>query len=75
MQIADWEDGIPNNPVAVDRRGKAIHSIITIDNMKTELFNPTEVIVLKSLDQDVAKQYYDFNIHLGCTDIKAQNFN
>ena len=75
MQIAIWEDGISNNLVAVDRRGKPIHSIITIDNMKPEVFNPAEVIVLKSLVQDVVKQYYDFNTRLGCTDIKAQNFD
>jgi len=43
--------------------------------MKPEVFNPAEVIILKSLVQDVVKKYYDFNTHLGCTDISAPNFD
>ena len=75
MNVADWENNISNNLVAIDRRGKPIHSIITIDNMKPEVFNPAEVIILKSLIQDVVKKYYDFNTRLGCTDINAPNFD
>lgn len=75
MNITEWETNLRNNLVAVDRVGRPIQSVITVENMKPEIVHTAEIIELKNLVQDVASRYYAFNTHLGCTDVSAPNFD
>lgn len=75
MNLTEWQTNLINNLVAVDRTGRPLHSVITTENMKPEVISSAEVIELKSLVQAVVNRYYAFNTHLGCTDVKAPNFD
>lgn len=75
MNLSEWETNLKNNLVAVDRSGSPLHSVITVDNMKPEVSSNAEIYLLKNMVQSVATRYYDFNTHLGCTDVSAPNFD
>lgn len=75
MNLTEWETNLRNNLVAVDRTGRPLHSVITTENMKPEVVSPAEIVMLKNLIQSVVTRYYDFNTHLGCTDVNAPNFD
>ncbi len=75
MSLSEWENNLTNNLVTVDRIGRPIHNVITIENMKPEIMSAAEILELKNLVQAVARRYYDFNTYLGCTDVNAPNFD
>jgi hypothetical protein len=69
----DWENGLLDNLVAIDRRGQPIYSAITsvtIPELPPLLLSQT----IQYVDEAVSK-YYKINTHYGCTDPSSPNFN
>ena len=73
MTLDEWEAGVLDSAVAVDRSGDPIHYIITPATLP-ELPAPT----LRELVEFVyagIEMYYSVNTHLGCTDPSSPNFD
>ena len=70
--IDDWEDGIPNALVAIDREGMPLHLAI-IPEFLTEL-PPTQTLQLAEYIEKAINSYYKHNTHHGCTNPNAENF-
>ena len=69
----DWQNELPDNLVAIDRRGEPLSFVITTTNLP-EL---PDVLLMKTADfvyQAIAR-YYKINTIMGCTDIGSPNFN
>ncbi|XP_031573631.1 macrophage-expressed gene 1 protein-like isoform X2 [Actinia tenebrosa] len=73
FSINQWEDGLPNNLVAIDRSGDPLHYTITpeaLPELPEFLALDLSRFVLKSI-----KTYYKHNSIKGCTDASSPNFN
>ena len=73
MTLNQWEAGVLNSLVAIDREGDPLHFIITSTTLP-ELPSPT----LRELVDYVytgGKMYYMANTHHGCTDPSSPNFD
>ena len=73
FSIGKWEDGLPNNLVAVDRTGDPLNFAITPEAFP-ELTDP----LIIQLDEVVSKSvnlYYKHNSRKGCTNADSPNFN
>ena len=73
MTIQQWQKGVPNALVAIDRQGDPLYYVISSQTLP-ELPRP----VLRQLVDTVYKgvvRYYQVNTHYGCTDDKSPNFN
>ncbi|XP_064643944.1 macrophage-expressed gene 1 protein-like [Lineus longissimus] len=71
--INNWEDGLNNGLVAIDRSGDPLHFIITPQNMP-EVPLPTLIKVTAGLEK-IINRYYKFNTIHGCTSVDSKNFN
>ena len=73
FSYTDWENGILNNLVAINRRGQPIYSAISSVNVP-ELPNVLFLETIQYIYKSVGK-YYKINTHYGCTDYTSANFN
>lgn len=73
MTLEQWENGVPDALVAIDRSGDPLHYVITAESLP-ELPSPT----LRELIDYVYKSivmYYRVNTHYGCTSPSSPNFD
>ena len=70
--IDDWEDGLADSLVAIDREGVPLHFAI-IPEVLTEL-PPTQTLELAYHVEKAINSYYKHNIRKGCTDPNSENF-
>ena len=70
--INDWEDGLPDSAVTIDREGVPLHFAI-IPEVLTEL-PPAQTLELAYYVEKAINSYYKHNTHLGCTNPNAKNF-
>lgn len=73
FSINDWEDGLPNNLVAIDRAGDPLHFAITpqaLPELPELLAMKLSQFVLKSI-----QSFYRHNTIKGCIDASSPNFN
>ena len=70
--IDDWEDGLPDTLVAMDREGVPLHFAI-IPEVLTEL-PPAQTLELAKYVERAINSYYKHNTYYGCTDLNAKNF-
>ena len=73
MTLDEWENGVPDALVAIDRSGDPLHYIITDDSLP-ELPMPTLFQVV-DLVYSTVMSYYRINTHHGCTNPASKNFN
>ena len=73
FSFTDWEKGIPDTLVAIDRSGEPLYYAIN-SNTLPELPDITVQEVADTVEKEVAR-YYRVNTRGGCTDAKAPNFN
>lgn len=73
MTLAEWEQGVPNSLVSIDRSGDPLHYVINPTTL-TELPEPT-VRQLASLVEKIINKYYRINTRRGCTNPGAENFD
>ncbi|XP_065907252.1 macrophage-expressed gene 1 protein-like [Dysidea avara] len=71
--INDWEDGLADTLVAIDREGVPLHFAI-IPEVLTEL-PPTQTLELAHYVEKAIYSYYKHNTVKGCTNPDALNFN
>ena len=71
--LSDWEAGVADSLVAVDRSGVPLHYIIN-DNTLPELPQLT-VQMLSRVIYEAVDRYYRVNTRHGCTDPNAKNFD
>ena len=70
--IDDWEDGLADSLVAIDREGVPLHFSI-IPEVLTEL-PPTQTLELAHYVEKAINSYYKHNTREGCTDPNSENF-
>ena len=70
--IDEWEDGLPDNVVAIDREGVPLHFAI-IPEVLTEL-PPVQTLELAKYVERAINSYYKHNTYYGCTDPNSENF-
>lgn len=73
MTLTEWELGVPNALVAIDRSGDPLHFVINPTTL-AELPEPT-VRQLADLIQKTINKYYRINTRKGCTNPGAENFD
>jgi hypothetical protein len=72
--VNDWEEGVPNALVAIDRSGSPLNFVISKNNMN-ELSEVTRYRLTHDLERAIGR-YYKFNTVLGCTDHNSpKNFD
>jgi len=71
--INDWEDGLADTLVAIDREGVPLHYAI-IPEVLTEL-PPAQTLELAHYVEKAINSYYKHNTVKGCTNRDALNFN
>ena len=72
MTLEEWEKGVPDALVAIDRMGDPLHYLITTDSLP-ELPEPTLWELVDYVYGSVVR-YYQLNTHYGCTDRNSPNF-
>ncbi|XP_033099794.1 macrophage-expressed gene 1 protein-like [Anneissia japonica] len=71
--INDWQDGLPNNLVAIDRHGDPLHYMITTNTLPDV---PAYMVhIVSDLILEEVERYYEVNKHVGCTNMDSINFN
>ena len=73
MTLTEWEQGVPDALVAIDRSGDPLHYVINPTTL-AELPEPT-VRQLAHLIEKVINKYYRVNTRKGCTNPGAVNFD
>ena len=73
MTINDWESGVPNAMVAIDRSGDPLHYAITPTTLP-DLPESTVYEVAHFIFQAITR-YYKVNTRHGCTDVESPNFD
>ena len=73
FSVNKWEDGLPNNLVAVDRSGDPLHYAIMPEALP-ELPEPLALQLSRFVLESI-KSYYKHNAIKGCTDASSPNFN
>ena len=71
--INEWEDGVPNALVAIDRAGDPLHFVInptTIAELPEVTVRQVAQIVYRAINR-----YYKVNTRHGCTDMESPNFD
>ena len=69
----DWEDGIMDHLVAIDRRGEPLYSVLTsatIPELPSLIISQVSNYIYKA-----TTRYYKVNTHVGCTAYTSKNFN
>ncbi len=72
-KITDWEKGVPNALVAIDRTGNPLYH--AINTVTIHDFPDTIVYKVSELVKSATIQYYNENTFKGCTDPASPNFN
>ena len=73
MTLAEWERGVPDHLVAIDRSGDPLHFVInptTLPSLPEGMVQSISEYVYKAIER-----YYMVNTHHGCTDPSSKNFN
>ena len=73
FSYTDWQNGLMNNLVAIDRRGQPLSFAMTTANLPElpdMLLTKTSDYVYQSIER-----YYKTNTIKGCTDMNSKNFN
>ena len=73
FNVNDWETGIDNALVAIDREGDPLYYVITPVNVP-EVPQAT-VLQISELVKRAAKAYYHHNTYKGCTDPSKEGFD
>ena len=73
MTVAEWEEGIPNAMVAIDRTGDPLYFAITPTTLP-EIPEGT-VYQLADLIAQAISRYYRINTRRGCTDRSSTSFD
>ena len=73
FSLSNWENGLLDHLVPIDRRGEPLYFAITSVNVP-ELPAITRVQVSEYIYKAIAR-YYKINTHKGCTDVSSKNFN
>ena len=73
LTLTDWEQGVPDALVAIDRSGDPLHYVINPTTL-AELPEPT-VRQLAHLVEKIINKYYRINTRRGCTNPGAENFD
>ena len=73
FSLSDWENGILDNLVAIDRKGQPLYFALTSTNLP-ELPAVTLAEVTEYIYKAIAR-YYKINTHKGCTEVGVPNFN
>ena len=73
MTVNEWEDGVPNALVAIDRAGDPLHYAITPTTLP-EIPESTVYDVAHFIFQAITR-YYKVNTRHGCTDRDSENFD
>lgn len=71
--ISDWEDGVPDALVAIDRSGDPLHFAITpvtLPELPPVVVQEVYKLVFKSINR-----YYKINTRHGCTNLISPNFD
>ncbi|XP_071951121.1 macrophage-expressed gene 1 protein-like [Antedon mediterranea] len=71
--INEWQDGLPNNLVAINKYGDPLHYVVTPETLPN-IPEPTLTNVSNLIYKEI-KRYYDVNTHKGCIDMDSENFN
>ena len=72
MTLEEWQDGVPDALVAIDRMGDPLHYLITTNSLP-ELPEPTLWELVDYVYTGIVR-YYQVNTHYGCTDPDSPNF-
>ena len=73
MTLAEWERGVPDTLVAIDRSGDPLHFVInptTLPSLPEGMVQSISEYIYKAIER-----YYKVNTHHGCTDPSSKNFN
>ena len=73
MTLAEWESGIQNALVAIDRSGNPLHFVInptTLPTLPERMVQSVSEYIHEAIDT-----YYKVNTRPGCIDPSAKNFN
>ena len=73
MTVNNWENGVPNSMVAIDRSGDPLHYAITPTTLP-DLPESTVYDVAHFVFQAITR-YYKVNTRHGCTDMNSPNFD
>ncbi len=73
FSLKDWEEGVPNTLVAIDRSGDPLYYAINSDTLP-ELPDITVQEVAETVDKAISR-YYKINSRYGCVDRSAANVN
>ena len=71
--VTDWQNGVPDSLVAIDRSGDPLHLAITptaLPEMPESTVNEVANMVFRAI-----AQYYKINTRHGCTDVNSPNFD
>ena len=71
--LTDWENGVNDHAVAIDRNGVPLHTVINSNNVP-ELPDSTRLTVMKYVYQAVTR-YYKVNTITGCMNSSSPKFN
>lgn len=73
ITLENWQKGITNHLVAIDREGLPLHFFIKPDKLPG-LPGPLVKKLSKTVETAV-RHYYTFNTHPGCTNVDSPNFD
>ena len=73
FSLTDWENGVADHLVAIDRSGVPLYSVINTNNVP-ELPDSTLLTVMDYVYKAVTK-YYKVNTIVGCMEPSSSNFN
>ena len=72
FSLSDWEAGVADSLVAIDRSGVPLHNIININTLPE--LPPLTIQMLSDVIYEVIERYHRINKYSGCTDPNAENF-
>jgi hypothetical protein len=73
MTLTEWESGVANALVAIDRSGNPLHFAITPSTLSA--LPEHTVRAVSDHVQSAINRYYKVNTHRGCTNPDAKNFD
>ena len=71
--LTDWERGVPDALVAIDRSGDPLHFTVTPTSLPE--LPETTVRQISNIVYRAINRYYKVNTRLGCTDRNSKNFH
>ena len=73
FSLTDWEDGVLDHLVAIDRSGVPLYSVINTNNLPD--IPDTTVLAVMNYVYRAVRRYYMVNTLNGCLDPKSPKFN